>query len=28
MDPIETDTARFWENHGEFNNIDPAKVQT
>lgn len=28
MDPIETDTVRFWENHGEFNNIDPAKVQT
>ena len=28
MDPIETDTARFWENHGEFNNVDPAKIQT
>jgi len=28
MDPIETDTVRFWENHGEFNNVDPAKIQT
>lgn len=28
MDPIETDTARFWENHGEFNNVDTAKIQT
>src|SRR5690606_35379309 len=28
MDPIETDTARFWENHGEFNNVDPASIQT
>ncbi|MBX3088861.1 MAG: hypothetical protein KF742_10240, partial [Cryobacterium sp.] len=28
MDPIETDTARFWENHGEFNKADPAKIQT
>ncbi|ODT23397.1 MAG: formate dehydrogenase-N subunit alpha [Hyphomicrobium sp. SCN 65-11] len=28
IDPIETDTARFWENHGEFNNVDPAKIQT
>jgi formate dehydrogenase major subunit len=28
MDPIETDTARFWENHGEFNPSDPAKIQT
>ena len=28
LDPIETDTVRFWENHGEFNEIDPAKVQT
>ena len=28
MDPIETDTARFWENHGEFNDVDPAKIQT
>jgi formate dehydrogenase major subunit len=28
MDPIETDTVRFWENHGEFNDVDSAKIQT
>jgi formate dehydrogenase major subunit len=28
IDPIETDTARFWENHGEFNDVDTAKIQT
>ena len=28
MDPLQTETARFWENHGEFNDIDPASVQT
>jgi len=28
MDPIETDTVRFWENHGEYNNVDTAKIQT
>src|SRR5262245_27108279 len=28
LEPIETDTARFWENHGEFNDVDPAKIQT
>lgn len=28
MDPLETETARFWENHGDFNNVDPASVQT
>ncbi|CEJ13953.1 Formate dehydrogenase-O major subunit precursor [bacterium YEK0313] len=28
MDPLETETARFWENHGEYNNVDPAKIQT
>jgi formate dehydrogenase major subunit len=28
IDPLETDTARFWENHGEYNDVDPAKVQT
>jgi len=28
IDPIETDTARFWENHGEYNDVDPAKIQT
>ena len=28
MDPLQTETARFWENHGEFNPSDPAKIQT
>ncbi len=28
MDPLETETSRFWENHGEFNDVDPAKIQT
>ncbi len=28
MDPLETETARFWENHGEYNNVNPATVQT
>jgi formate dehydrogenase major subunit len=28
IDPLETETARFWENHGEHNDVDPAQVQT
>ena len=28
MDPIATETARFWENHGIFNQADPASIQT
>jgi formate dehydrogenase major subunit len=28
MDPLDTETARFWENHGEYNNADPTKIQT
>ncbi len=28
MDPLETETSRFWENHGEHNNVDSAKIQT
>ena len=28
MDPLETETSRFWENHGEFNPIDSSKVMT
>ena len=28
MDPLETETARFWENHGEYNDVDPSKIQT
>ena len=28
MDPLDTETSRFWENHGEFNDVDTAKIQT
>jgi formate dehydrogenase major subunit len=28
MDPLDTETARFWENHGEFNDVDPGKIPT
>ena len=28
MDPLETETARFWENHGDYNDVDPATIQT
>ena len=28
IDPLDTETARFWQNHGEFNDVDPAKIQT
>ena len=28
MDPLQTETARFWQNHGEHNDVDPAKIQT
>ena len=28
MDPLETETARFWENHGIYNDVDSAKIQT
>jgi formate dehydrogenase major subunit len=28
MDPLQTETARFWENHGEHNAVDPAAIQT
>ena len=28
MDPIATETARFWENHGIYNEADPASIQT
>jgi formate dehydrogenase major subunit len=28
MDPLQTETARFWQNHGEFNDADPASIQT
>jgi anaerobic selenocysteine-containing dehydrogenase len=28
MDPLATDTSEFWKNHGEFNEVDAAKIQT
>jgi formate dehydrogenase major subunit len=28
MDPLQTETARFWENHGEYNDVDPKSIQT
>ena len=28
MDPLQTETARFWENHGEHNDVDPPSIQT
>jgi formate dehydrogenase major subunit len=28
MDPLDTETSRFWENHGEFNDVDTSSIQT
>jgi len=28
MDPLDTETARFWDNHGEYNDVDPSAIQT
>lgn len=28
MDPLKTETARFWENHGELNTSKPKEIQT
>lgn len=28
MDPLQTETARFWEDHGVFNKATPASIQT
>lgn len=28
MDPLQTETARFWENHGDFNNVNSGSIQT
>jgi len=28
IDPLNTETATFWENHDEFNDVDPSKIQT
>lgn len=28
IDPLNTETSNFWQNHGEFNEVDPAQIQT
>ncbi len=28
IDPLTTETASFWQNHGEMNDVDPASIQT
>jgi formate dehydrogenase major subunit len=28
IDPLVTETSNFWQNHGELNPVDPAKIQT
>ena len=28
VDPLATETSEFWQNHGEYNDVDPAKIQT
>ena len=28
IDPLDTETGRFWENHGEYNDVDPSKIDT
>ncbi|OCQ54471.1 Formate dehydrogenase-O major subunit precursor [Photorhabdus australis subsp. thailandensis] len=28
IDPLNTETSTFWQNHGEFNQVDSAKIQT
>ncbi len=28
IDPLATETSCFWENHGDYNNVDPAKIAT
>jgi formate dehydrogenase major subunit len=28
LDPLETETARFWENHGPYNDVDTKSIQT
>src|SRR5262252_1103521 len=28
IDPLQTETARFWQNHGEYNDVDMASIQT
>ncbi|ENO86630.1 formate dehydrogenase-N subunit alpha [Thauera linaloolentis] len=28
IDPLRTETSNFWQNHGEFNDVDPSQIQT
>jgi formate dehydrogenase major subunit len=28
IDPLATETSCFWENHGDFNDVDPTRIQT
>jgi formate dehydrogenase major subunit len=28
MDPLATETSEFWKNYGEYNDVDPSKIQT
>ena len=28
MDPLATETSEFWRNAGEYNDVDPASIQT
>ena len=28
VDPLNTETSNFWQNHGEMNDVDPAQIQT
>lgn len=28
IDPLQTETASFWQNHDEYNNVDPSLIQT
>jgi formate dehydrogenase major subunit len=28
IDPLATETSEFWKNHGVYNDVDPAKIQT
>ncbi len=28
IDPLDTETSCFWENHGKYNDVDPARIQT
>ncbi len=28
IDPLNTETSNFWQNHGELNEVDSSKIQT